>query len=355
MNESWKDSARPVRALLERGLHRGEGGGGHDGGAGRFLARAGLAVLVLLVVFSSYYQVAPYERGVLLRFGRYAGTVGAGPHFKLPLGIDRVIKVETEKQHKLEFGFRTEQAGQKSTYLKGGPELDAESLMLTGDLNIADVEWVVQYRIVDPYRYLFALSDIDDTLRAVAEAEMRGAVGDMGFDEVIKTQRPAIEELVRRRMNEILKAYGAGVEIRLVQLQDVHPPDPVKDSFEEVNRALQEMERSINEALRDRNQVLFRVEGEAKQRISQAEGAGVARVNQAQGDARRFDLLLAEYRKAPGVTRDRLYLEAMGKVLPKAERIVIVDEGMKGMLPVLDLGRRNGAVPDAPPAQEPKP
>jgi membrane protease subunit HflK len=304
-----------------------------------------IAALVLIAVLSSYFQIAPYEQGVVLRFGRHARTVGPGPHFKLPLGVERVRRVETEKQHKLEFGFRTAEAAQRSTYVKEG--YGAESSMLTGDLNIADVEWVVQYRIEDPLKYLFALRSTPETIASVAEAEMRGAVGDMGFDEVIKSKRAEIEDLVRTRMNEILRAYDAGVDIKLVQLQDVHPPNPVKDSFEEVNRALQEMERSINEALQERNKVLFRVEGEAKQRIAQAEGTRIERVNRARGDAQRFELLLAEFQKAPAVTRQRLYLEAMSEVLPRAGRVLIVDEAIKGAMPIVGLDGLLRAGPSA--------
>lgn len=294
-----------------------------------------LAVLGLFLAFSTYFQIAPYEQGVVLRFGRHVRTVGSGPHFKLPLGIERVYRVETEKQHKLEFGFRTIEAGQRSTYDKEG--YAEEASMLTGDLNIADVEWVVQYRIDDPYKFLFELRDPVETIRVVAEAEMRGVVGDMGFDEVIKSKRAEIEELVRTRMNEILTSYQAGVDVKIVQLQDVHPPAAVKDSFEEVNRALQEMERSINEALQERNKILFRVEGEAKQRVAEAEGTRIERVNRAEGDGKRFSLQLAEYRKAPAVTRQRLYLEAMQEVLPKAGRVVVIDDQVKGMLPLLNL------------------
>lgn len=294
-----------------------------------------LALLALLLVVSTYFQIAPYEQGVVLRFGRHVRTVGSGPHLKLPLGIEQVYRVETEKQHKVEFGFRTVEAGQRSTFEKEG--YGDESSMLTGDLNIADVEWVVQYRIEDPYKYLFDLRDPVETIRTVAEAEMRGVVGDLGFDEVIKSKRAEIEDQVRTRLNEILKSYETGVDVKLVQLQDVHPPNPVKDSFEDVNRALQEMERSINNALQERNKILFRIEGEAKQRVAEAEGTKIERVNRAQGDAKRFALQLAEYRKAPAVTRQRLYLEAMQEVLPKAGRILIVDEQVKGMLPLINV------------------
>jgi membrane protease subunit HflK len=311
------------------------------------LTRIAAALALFALLYGSYFQVDPYERGVVLRFGRHVRTVGAGPHAKIPF-VETVYKVPTERQLKAEFGFRTLEPGKVSTYQKSG--FQNESLMLTGDLNIADVEFIVQYRIEDPYRWLFVLQDPEDTIRAVAEAEMRGVVGDQGFDEVIKTRRREIEELVHQRMNEILHQYGAGVSIKLVQLQDAHPPEPVKDSFEEVNRALQGMERAINEALQERNKILFRVEGEAKQRVAQAEGTKIERINHAQGDARRFDLLLAAYRTSPAVTRERLYLEAMQQVLPGAGKIVVVDPAVKGVVPIVGLGA--AGLPGVPPEPE---
>ena len=341
------------------------GGSGHDGpvidlrripkfGSLPPMPRAGLlvklalAVLAFSFLYSLYFQVAPYESGVVLRFGRHVRTVGAGPHLKIPF-VETVYKVETERQLKEEFGFRTIEPGRVSTFQKAG--FQNESLMLTGDLNIADVEFVVQYRIQDPYAWLFRLQDPKETLRAVAESEMRGVVGDQGFDEVIKTRRREIEDEVRRRMNEILHAYRAGVDVKLVQLQDVHPPEPVKDSFEEVNRALQGMEQAINEALQERNKILFRVEGEAKQRVAQAEGTKIERINHAQGDASRFDLLLAAYKKAPAVTRERLYLEAMQQILPGAGRIVVVDPQVKGLLPI--FSGAGASLPEPAPAAPP--
>ena len=305
--------------------------------SGGQLKSVGMIVpLILLVVLAlnSYYQIDPFEKGVVLRFGRYSGTTDPGPNFKVPI-IDTVIKVPVERQLKQEFGFRTESAGQRTTYRKEGYQ--DESLMLTGDLNIADVEWVVQYRIEDPYKYLFAVRNVPESIRNVAEAEMRGVVGDMGFNEVIKTRRHDIEEQVRARLQEILDSYDAGVDIKLVQLQDVHPPNPVKDSFEEVNRALQEMEQAINEALQERNRIIFKAEGQALERIAQAEGFKVERINRALGDAERFRLQLFEYEKAPQVTRQRLYLEAMQTALPKMGSKLILDDGVEGLMPILDL------------------
>jgi len=302
------------------------------GGKGFAIALAVVAILVLL--FDTYYQIAPYEKGVVLRFGKLHRIAEPGPNLKIPI-VDRVFPVPVERQLKEEFGFRTIAAAKRSTYQKEG--YADESLMLTGDLSIADVEWVVQYRISDPFKYLFAVRDAPETIRDVVEAEMRGVVGDMGFNEVIKERRHDIEEEVKLRLQDVLDDYNAGVDIKLVQLQDVHPPNPVKDSFEEVNRALQEMERAINEAMQERNKVIFRAEGEAKQRIAVAEGFTIERINRAEGESERFRLLLAEYRKAPEVTRQRLYLEAMQKALPQTDRILIVDEEIQGLLPLLDL------------------
>jgi modulator of FtsH protease HflK len=318
-------------------------------GSGRMLLIALAVILGIVLLASAYYQVAPFEEGVVLRFGKHIKTVGPGPNFKIPF-VDTVYRVPVERQLKQEFGFRTAQAGQRTSYVKHGHE--EESLMLTGDLNIADVEWVVQYRIHDPKRYLFHMRDVDASVRSVAEAEMRGVVGDLGFDDVIKVRRSEIEQEVRVRMQEVLdEIYDAGVDIRLVQLQDSLPPAPVKDSFEEVNRALQEMERAINESLRERNRIIYRAEGEAKERIAQAEGYRIERVNRARGEAERFRLLVAEYRRAPQVTRQRLYLEAMQEVLPKIGRVLVVDESAQGVLPFLDL--TGGATrPPVPPMRE---
>lgn len=293
-----------------------------------------LAILVLIFILSSYYQVEPNESGVVLRFGRYIKTTGPGPHFKIPL-IEKVLKVKTDYQFKMEFGFRTKEPGVRTTYIKKGYE--GESLMLTGDLNIADVEWVVQYRIEDPKKYLFHLYNVPDTLRDVSEACMRAVVGDHSFDEVIKSKREFIEINVLKMMQKLLDLYDVGVQVKLVQLQDVHPPEPVKDSFDEVNRAKQDMERMINEAQREYNKIIFRVEGEAKKMVEEAEGYAIQRVKEAQGDAQWFEHLLKAYRKAPEVTRRRLYLETLKEVMGKVGQVYVVDARQKTILPYLSL------------------
>jgi modulator of FtsH protease HflK len=323
MDEKFKDRMEELRSRVPRKLT-----GGTVMGA--------LAVVVLLIMaLTSYYQVEPNETGVLLRFGRFVKTTAPGPHFKIPFGVDKVYRVKTDYQFKEEFGFRTEHAGVRSRYSTA--DFTKESEMLTGDQNIATVTWVVQYRIHDPRKYLFEVRDVPGTIRDVAEATMRAVVGDQSFNEVIRQKRQEIELAVKQRMQKILDLYQSGVTIKLVQLQDVHPPAPVKDSFDEVNRARQEMDQAINQSYQQYNKVIYRVKGEAQQMVKEAEGSKVERINQALGDAARFNKLLAEYRRAPEVTRRRLYLETMRKVLPRLRQIYVVDDNMKGMMPLMDL------------------
>jgi membrane protease subunit HflK len=316
-------------------------------GTARAIA-GGLALIVLIVlVATSYYQVEPNERGVVLRFGRYVKSALPGPHLKIAFGVDKVYLVKTDYQFKEEFGFRTDRAGVRSHYSED--DYTKESDMLTGDQNIATVTWVVQYRIRDPRKYLFAVRDVPGTIRDVSEATMRAVVGDESFNEVIRLKRQAIELAVKDRMQKMLDLYNCGVDIKLVQLQDVHPPAPVKDSFDEVNRARQEMDQAINQAYQEYNKVIYRVKGEAEQTVKEAEGTRVERINRAKGDAARFTKLLREYRKAPEVTRRRLFLETMRQVLPRLRQVYVVDESLKNMMPLLDFrsagttGKKGGA------------
>lgn len=300
----------------------------------------GLVVIVIMILLiTGYYQVEPNETAVVLRFGKFIGTKASGPHIKIPFGVDKVFKVKTGYQFKEEFGFRTAEAGVRTSY--SSADYTRESDMLTGDLNIATVTWVVQYQISDAKAYLFNVRGVRGTLRDVSEATMRAVAGDMSFNEVIKLKRPEIELQVKDHMQDLLDLYGCGVAVKLVQLQDVHPPAPVKDSFDEVNRARQEMDQAINQAYQQYNKVIYRVKGEAAQMLKEAEGRKVERINRAKGDADRFLKLLREYRKAPEVTRQRLFLETMRKVLPKLRQVYVVDEDTKGMVPLLDL-RGNG-------------
>ncbi len=296
----------------------------------------GLLVLAgLWLAFSMWFTVGAEEVGVVLRFGRFVGTREPGLRFKLPYPIETVRKVPVQRQLKLEFGFRTAEAGVRTRY---SPEqFDDESLMLTGDLNVADVEWTLQYRVADPYQYLFKVRDVDGTLRYMNEAVMRQVVGDRSVNEVLTVGRQEVASEVERRLQEMCDQYENGVRVEQIVLQNVTPPDEVKPSFNEVNQAQQEKERRINEARTDYNQVIPKARGEAQRTVQEAEGYATDRVNRAEGDAAAFRALLAEYRKSPEVTRRRLYLETMADVFPKVKEKVILDEGLKGILPLLNV------------------
>ena len=301
-------------------------------------ARTILAVLVVLVfLFTSYYQVEPDEVGVVQRFGRFVGTSGPGPHLKIPFGVDSVTKVPVQRTLKLEFGFRTVRAAIKSEFAPPTPETAAESAMLTGDLNVAVVEWVVQYKITDPKKYLFDVREPTATFRDMSEAVMRQVVGDHSVDEVITIGRETIALEAKQQLQDLCNLYGIGIDVQQLVLQDVNPPDPVKPAFNEVNQAIQEKERAINDAWADYNKSVPRAKGEAEQAIRSAEGYALERVNKAQGDASRFEALYEEYRKAAAVTRKRIYFETLAQVLPKVGRKLIVDEKARGILPLLQL------------------
>ncbi len=301
----------------------------------------GIAFLGLLaVVVTSFFTVQAESQGVVLRFGRYNRTVPPGLHFKIPFGIESVRDVQTERQLKLEFGFGTKGATNPGQI---GEAPERESLMVTGDLNAALVEWVVQYRINDPRQYLFTLYDPVQTLRALSESIMREVVGDRTIDEVLTFGRQDMEEEVRRKMEKAVKDYALGVRIDQIQLKNVNPPLSVQASFDEVNRAQQEREQAINVARGEFNRVVPRARGEAEQRISEAEGYALKRINEAKGDTARFLALFEEYARAPEATRKRLYLETMSAVLGNIEKKTIIDGGANSVLPLLQLpteGRR---------------
>lgn len=309
-------------------------------GSGNLLRIAVIVLIVLAVVFTSAFTVDPEEVGVVMRFGEFVRYAEPGLNLKLPLGIEDVFKVPVERQLKEEFGFRTQEAGVRTRYAQNG--FDDESLMLTGDLNIADVEWVVQYRIVDPYKYLFRVRGVRETFRAMTEALMREVVGDRTVNEVLTVGRTEIALLMERRLQELADQYETGLKVEQVVLQNVNPPDPVKPSFNEVNQAEQEKSSKINQAQSQYNERIPRARGEAEQVIRQAEGYALERTNRAEGEAARFNSLYGEYRLAPQVTRKRLYLETMNEILPKAGRKIVVDEEVGGLVPLLNL---DGAAP----------
>lgn len=296
-------------------------------------------IVVLIVIFGSFFQVDTEEVGVIVRFGKYQRTVEPGLNFKVPI-IDRLYRVPVERQLKQEFGFRTVKADVRSTYTRSGEARDV-SLMLTGDLNLADVEWVVQYRIDDPYNYLFKVRNPETTLRDISEAAMRQIVGDRTVNEVITVGRTEVANEVEILMQEICREYSLGLKIDQVVLQDVNPPDPVKDAFNEVNEAQQEKETLINQAKSEYNKVIPRAKGEAQETIQKAEGYATARVNNAQGDVARFNALYSEYIKAPEVTKRRIYMETLQDVIPKLGKKIVTDSEGNNVLPLLQMQMSN--------------
>ena len=297
-------------------------------------------IAAVMVLMSGFYTIGPEEAGLVLRFGRYARTSEPGLHFKLPLGVEVVRKLPIQRQLKEEFGFRTVRAGINTEYSTDS-YLD-ESSMLTGDLNAAVVEWVVQYRIRDPYKFLFEVRNVEETLRDMSEAVMRRAVGDRTVNEVLTIGRAEVAAKVQVDLQELVNEYQMGISVDQIVLQDINPPDPVKPSFNAVNEAQQEREKLINQAQSEYNREIPRAAGEAEQTIQEAEGYALNRVNRAEGDAAAFNALYDEYRKAPEVTRRRIYLETMSQVLPQVRNKVIVDDKVRSMLPLLNLDGKGG-------------
>lgn len=295
-----------------------------------------IGVVILIVLFSSFYQISPEEMGVILRFGKFVRTTDPGLHLKLP-GIEQLLKVPVQRQLKMEFGFRTETPGIRTEY-RVTPETQKEARMLTGDLNVADVEWIVQYKIRDPYNFLFKLRDAENTFHYMNEAIVRKIVGDNSVDEVITVGRARMALKAKEELQKLCDLYEIGIEVNQLIFQDVNPPEPVKPSFNEVNEALQEKERKINEAWSEYNQEIPKARGEAEQVIRAAEGYATERVNNAKGDAERFKAIYREYARAPLVTRKRLYLEAINEIIPKMNKKIIFDEQQKNILPLLNLG-----------------
>ncbi len=315
MNNDW-DRAK---ADLQKGM--------------KFVGPLIVILFVIGLIRTSFYTVDPDEEAVIIRFGKYVGTSQPGLHFKLPLGIDTVTLVKTKRVLQQEFGFRTRNtSGRRTTYDQ--KSFDNESLMLTGDLNVADVEWVVQYQISDPFKYLFQTSTPERNIHDVSESIMRRVVGDRLVTEVLTTGRVEIATDAKVLMQDILDKYDMGVKIVTVKLQDVNPPEAVKKSFNEVNAAKQEQEKVINQAEESYNRVIPEARGKADKLISEAEGYAKAQVNEAEGDAQKFSAILKEYRRAPSITRKRIYLETMESILKKVKDITVVDESIKGVLPV---------------------
>jgi len=300
----------------------------------RVIASIVAIILLIVLAWTSCYTVQAESEGVVLRFGKFLKTVEPGLHFKLPFSIDRVAVLPTRRQLKLEFGFVT--PGYTNPH-QPGKDAREERSMVTGDLNAALVEWVVQYRIEDPKQYLFDVRNPDQTLRDLSEAAMREVIGDRTVDEVITIGRQDIEISALARMQELAKRYMLGIRVDQVQLKNVNPPAEVQASFNEVNKAQQDRENAINIANGDYNEAVPRARGQADQMIRAAEGYRFKRVNEAQGDVASFNAILAEYVKAPEITRTRLYLETMGDVLPATGEKIIIDDSMRNLLPILPL------------------
>lgn len=305
--------------------------------SGQLIRRVVGVIVIIIILASGLYSVGADEIGVIQRFGKYVRQTSPGLHIKIPFGVETVRKVKVKKVFKEEFGFRTVKADIR-TQFSSKRFLD-ESIVLSGDLNVAEVEWIVQYKVKDPYMFLFKIKDPVETLRAMSEAVVRRVVGDRSVSEVLTVGRIEIGKEVELGLQELLDHFESGIQVVTVKLQGVNPPEPVRPAFNEVNRAKQDKEKMINEAWEDYNKRIPRALGEAEQLIAQAEGYAMQRVNRAMGDVALFQKVYKEYRLAPDVTRRRLYLETMNVILPRIQEIYIVDETQKAILPLLDLGK----------------
>lgn len=324
-----------------------------------------IPLVILMMVMSGagslFFQVGPDELGVVQRFGKYVRTESPGLHFKLPFGIETVRNVKVTHVFKEEFGFRTLQSGGRATTYAGRDDSSApssirmrrqlgtgsdpfleESLMLTGDLNVAVVEWIVQYTVKDPVQYLFRVRDPRETIRNMSESVMRLVVGDHTINQILTSGREKIQSQMEVMLQELLDDYGSGIAIRNVILQDVTPPNEVKPSFNFVNEARQEKERLINEAWKEYNRVIPMAKGQAEQVVREAEGYAVERINRAEGDAARFRLAVEAYKKSPQVTRKRLYLEMIDRVFPEVQDKLFLDERQTNLFPLLDVNPWKG-------------
>ncbi len=301
---------------------------------------AAVAVVVAAAAFlgTSFFVVDTTERAVLTTFGQYTRTAEPGLHWKVPFGIQRNYNVRTEVVQVEEFGYRTDRAGLQTVY--SSQEYPEEATMLTGDLNIVDVEWIIQYRITDPKAWLFNFSSSERirTIRDISRSAMNMLVGDRTILNVLGPQRTAIETACLEIMNETLSGYDMGVKIIAVKLQNIVPPKGVQQAFEDVNKAIQDMNRLINEGKEAYNQQIPKARGQADQLIQIARGYATERVNKARGDVARFSSVYAEYRKAPEVTRERLYFEMIEQVFEGETSVELIDKELGNFIPFKALG-----------------
>jgi len=299
------------------------------------------AIIIIIILSSSFYTIGVNEVGVIQRFGKYIRTTSPGLHFKLPRGIEKLTKVKVRLVYKEEFGLRTIRAGVRTEYARSSTYLN-EALMLTGDLNVAVVPWIVQYRIKDPYKYLFKVRNISSTLRDLTESTMRMVVGDRSINEVI-SKRQEIADQAKVLLQKELDEAETGINIVTIEMKKTNVPEPVQPSFNEVNQATQEKERMVYQAREEYNKAIPAAKGNAEKTIKAAEGYALDRINRAKGDAARFLSLYAEYSKAKDVTRRRIYLETLKDLFPKLGSKYIIDAEQKNVLPLLNLGMAKGA------------
>lgn len=294
-----------------------------------------IAIGVIVFLSTSFIVVDQTEKAVITTFGKYTKTLGAGLHYKLPFGIQRAYIVKTQVIQTETFGFRTIKPGVVTQY--SSQKFPEESTMLTGDLNIVDVEWIIQYRIADPVAWLFNVTDIEKTIRDTSQSVLNMLIGDRAILGVIGPDRQNIQDAAVTMMNELFTKYGLGIEVTQVQLQNIVPPEGVQASFEDVNKAIQDMNRFINEGQEAYNAEIPKVQGQAQQTIEVAQGYAAERVNVARGDVARFDSVYAEYRKAPDVTKKRLYYEMMEEIFIDEKNIDLIDRSLQNVLPIKNI------------------
>ena len=331
---SWQDGSPNIPEMIKKA--RDSLNFGKRGKSPWFIIIGVLLAIILL--YTAVYTIPPGHQGVILRFGRYSGMVMPGLHFKIPYGVDTIFKVHTEQVETESFGFKSTRPGIVTEYEKTA-SMEEESLMLAGDLNIIDVEWIVQFRREDPRKYLFNVQEQVMTIRDISESVNRRIVGNWSFDYVLQN-REKLNKMAQEELQKILDEYQTGIRIVNVRLQNVVPPDPVKGAFNEVNESQQEKESLINQAQETYNREIPKAKGEAERTINAARGFALERVNRAKGDVARFSAVLKEYRNAREVTKQRLYLEAFETILPNAKQIYIIDSQQQSILPLLQLNQQ---------------
>lgn len=337
---------KTVKDLFDEFINSfGKGGGSGGGGSGRGGGNRGrreanpagvliATVIVVLMVYgalTSFFTIEAHEKGVVTRLGRYQKTVTEGLHFLIPFGVEQVYKVQSNVQP-MDIGYRESKRRGRDSFVKEG--IQAESLILTGDLNVVDVEWQLLYRISDPVKYLFSARNVERNIRDISMSVMRRVVGDRSATQILTTKRVAIAADAKALIQELLDSYDLGIDIVNLNLQDVNPPERVKPAFNEVNAAKQEQEETINNAERDYNKIIPEARGKAEKLIAEAEGYATEIVNRSKGDSSKFLSMLKEYEKAPSVTKKRIYIEVLEKVLSSVDQFTIVDPQVKGLLPV---------------------